>query len=87
MARMEAATWKRTPRAPRRRLSRRTQWAIGARLVVGVAAMTVVAGMAGFGTHEPGRAYDPRGGGFNWTAVEPVSGRDVPRAEWIARAS
>lgn len=87
IARMEAATWHPSLTVSLPPLPRAAHWALWGRLAVVVAVAVVLCLLALFGRTAPGRAYDPRGGGFNWTAIEPGSGRDVPRAEWIERAS
>lgn len=87
IARMEAATWQppkvqiRLPRPPR------AVWvALAGRVAVVTAAAVMFVGLATFARPEPGRAYDPRGAGFSWSAYDPDTGAPVPRAEWVARA-
>lgn len=87
MARMEAATWKRTPRParPRRQLPRRVWWAFAGRFAIFVLAMTVLCGVAQFGTPEPsGVVYKKKF--FAWSAIEPGTGRLVPPSEYVSRA-
>ncbi len=68
------------------RISRAAHLALWGRGVALVAIMVILAGLTMFARPEPGRAYDFRGAGFKWSAVEPGTGRPVPRAEWLERA-